>query len=156
MSLNDLREPRMNGGASTNFFRFYRQPHYTRLAHVWPPCWKMCKMLDGVGSSFCNVTTLSMLQDVARVWPASSQHPSTRSSNVVRCCVEMLRTFGLAFMEVVAPSARLLIWSSATTNDAVDCTYVIYSHIKNNWSYLEKPFTHASTAGIFLACTPLV
>ena len=47
----------------------------------------------------------------------------------------MLRTFGLASMEVVAPSARL-IWSSATTDEAVDCTYVIYSHIKNNWNYL--------------------
>ena len=88
-------------------------------------------MLDGVGSSFCNVATFWMLQDVARVWPASSQHPTTRFSNVVRYCVEMLRTFGLASMEVVAPSARL-IWSSATTDEAVDCTYVIYSHIKNN------------------------
>ena len=42
----------------------------------------------------------------------------------------MLRTFGWAFMEVVAPSARLLIRSSATIDEAVDCTYVIYPHIK--------------------------
>ena len=128
------------------------------ITHVWHtfghPVEKCARCWMVLDQAF--VTTLSMLQDVARVWPASSQHPSTRSSNVVICCVEILRTFGLAFMEVVAPSARLLIWSSATTNDAVDCTYVIYSHIKNNWSYLEKPFTHPSTAGIFLACTPLV
>ena len=71
-----------------------------------------------------------ILHDVPRVWPASSQHTTTRYSNVVRCCVEMLRMFGWAFMEVVAPSARLLIRSSATIDEAVDCTYVIYSHIK--------------------------
>ena len=38
-----------------------------------------------------------MLQDVARVWPAPSQHLKTRSNNVAKCCVEMLRVFGRAF-----------------------------------------------------------
>ena len=37
-----------------------------------------------------------MLQDVARVCPAPSQHLTTRSSNVARCRVEMLRAFGVS------------------------------------------------------------
>ena len=57
-----------------------------------------CKMLDGVGSSLKLVKSLLqhfwMLQDVARIWPAPSQHLTTRSNNVARCCVEMLRAFG--------------------------------------------------------------
>ena len=32
-----------------------------------------------------------MLHDVARVWQAPSQHHTTRSRNVAKCCVEMLR-----------------------------------------------------------------
>ena len=40
-----------------------------------------------------------MLQDVARVWPAPSQHLMTRSNNVARFCVEMLRVFGRAFID---------------------------------------------------------
>ena len=60
----------------------------------------MCKMLDGVESSLKMVKFFLqhfwMLQDVARVWPAPSQHLTTRSNNVARCCVEMLRAFGRA------------------------------------------------------------
>ena len=45
--------------------------------------------------------TRKMLQDVARVWPASSQHLTTRSNNVARCYVKMLRAFGRAFREAI-------------------------------------------------------
>ena len=34
-----------------------------------------------------------MLQGVACVWPAPTQHLSTRFNNVARCCVEMLLEF---------------------------------------------------------------
>ena len=57
-------------------------------------------MLGGVGSSLKMVKFFLqhfwMLQDVARVWPAPSQHITTRSNNVAICCVEMLRAFGRA------------------------------------------------------------
>ena len=58
-------------------------------------------MLDGVGSSLKMVKFLLQhfldVEGVARVWPAPSQHLTTRrSNNVVRCCVEMLGAFGRA------------------------------------------------------------
>ena len=53
------------------------------------------KMLDGVGSSLKMVKLLLqqfwIFQDVARVCPAPSQHLKTRSNNVARCCVQILR-----------------------------------------------------------------
>ena len=75
----------------------------------------------------------------------------------------MLRTFGLAFMEVVAPSARfwygaplqqmkLLILPTLSTHTLKTLKLLNKLHAV----YTEKPFTHVSTAGISLACTPLV
>ena len=60
-------------------------------------------MLDGIGSRLkleivkFLLQHFSMSQDVARVWPAPSQHLTPRSNNVARCCVEMLSAFGRAF-----------------------------------------------------------
>ena len=53
---------------------------------------RCCKMLDGVGSSLKMVKFLLqhfwMLQDVARVFPAPSQHVPTMLQDVVlKCCV---------------------------------------------------------------------
>lgn len=33
------------------------------------------------------------------VWPGPTQHLTTRSNNVARCCFEMLRAFGRAFTD---------------------------------------------------------
>ena len=56
--------------------------------------------VDGVGSSLKVVKILLqhfwMLQDVALVWPAPSQHLTTRFNNVARGCVEMLHAFDRA------------------------------------------------------------
>ena len=56
--------------------------------------------VDGVGSSLKMVKILLqhlwMLQDVALVWPAPSQHLTTRFNNVARGCIEMLHAFDRA------------------------------------------------------------
>ena len=54
-------------------------------------------MLNGVENGKFFLQHFWILHDIARVWPAPSQHLTTRSNNVARCCVEMFRAFGRAF-----------------------------------------------------------
>ena len=55
---------------------------------------KICKMFDGVGSSLKMVKfflqNFLMLQDVAYVWPAPSQHLTTLSNNVACVCLNLI------------------------------------------------------------------
>ena len=87
-------------------------------------------MLDGVGSSLKMVKFLLqhfwMLQDVARVWPAPSQHLTTRSNNVARCWVEMLRAFGWAFMSELILYHSTLIIVLCNTLYGTDLPEVLY------------------------------
>ena len=53
------------------------------------------------------VTTFLDVADVARVWSAPSQHLTTRSNNVARCCVEMLQAVGRRFTITSLPDHRL-------------------------------------------------
>ena len=46
----------------------------------------------------CCVRLANLLRYVACVWPVHSTHVATSCNNVARCCVEMLRTFGQAFI----------------------------------------------------------
>ena len=69
-----------------------------RISRVWPPCSKMFQRV----AWFLEMVKFWlqhfwMLQDVARVWPALSNHLTKQSNNAARFCVEMLRVFGQAF-----------------------------------------------------------
>ena len=62
-----------------------------RVTRVWPHCSNMlrdvarcCKKLDGVGSSI-KYQAAWMLEDVARVWTAPSQHLTTTMLQDVAC-----------------------------------------------------------------------
>ena len=79
-----------------------------RVTRVWLPCSNMLQDVRWCWIKFENLLQhFVMLQDVARVWPAPSQHLTTRSNNVARCCVEMLRAFGRAFSKTQLEMERV-------------------------------------------------